>query len=122
MKRIVMYLFLSLYTAVSFAQTEAFEAKPEHIEKKADSLTKVYSAKLGMTPKQDLLFKKGLEDYLVLREEIEGKFTGKAKLEELTRVYVDESAAMSEILTEYQFELYERIKPAIQPLDQVEKN
>ncbi len=112
-------LFMSLQVA---AQTQHYEVKSEALEHTADSLTQVYSMKLGMTPKQDLLFKESLEDYLVFREEAEAKLSGKAKLDELTRVYMEESEKMSEILTEYQFELYEKIKPGIQPIDRIQKD
>ena len=123
MKRIVFGLMLSAFSFTTFAQVQQpLKVKSVQVEKTADSLTQIYSTKLGMTPKQDLLFKSNLEDYLVLREEITQKLSGKAKLEELTRVYVEESGTMSEILTEYQFELYEKIKPGIQPLETVDKN
>ncbi|WP_442845601.1 hypothetical protein [Leeuwenhoekiella sp. H156] len=122
MKRIVFGLMLVFFSLSTVAQVQHYEIKPQHIEKAADSLTQIYSAKLGMTPKQDLLFKSSLEDFLLLREEVSQKKSGKAKLEDLTRVYVEESSKMSEILTEYQFELYEKIKPGIQPIDTVEKD
>ncbi|MCC4212696.1 hypothetical protein [Leeuwenhoekiella parthenopeia] len=122
MKRIVFGLMLVFFSLNTVAQVQHYEVKPQHIEKAADSLTQIYSAKLGMTPKQDLLFKSSLEDFLLLREEVSQKKSGKAKLEDLTRVYVEESSKMSEILTEYQFELYEKIKPGIQPVDTVEKD
>ena len=122
MKRIVFGLMLVFFSLNTVAQVQHYEVKPQHIEKAADSLTQIYSAKLGMTPKQDLLFKSSLEDFLLLREEVSQKKSGKAKLEDLTRVYVEESSKMSEILTEYQFELYEKIKPGIQPIDTVEKD
>tara|TARA_B100001750_G_scaffold244783_1_gene262922 strand:- start:1410 stop:1781 length:372 start_codon:yes stop_codon:yes gene_type:complete len=122
MKRIVFGLMLSFFSFTTFAQVQHYEVKPKHIEKAADSLTQIYSAKLGMTPKQDLLFKSSIEDYLLLREEVSKKMDGKAKLDELARVYVEESGTMSEILTKYQFELYEKIKPGIQPIETVKKN
>lgn len=122
MKRIVFGLMLVFFSLNTVAQVQHYEVKPQHIEKAADSLTQIYSAKLGMTPKQDLLFKSSLEDFLLLREEVSQKKSGKAKLEDLTRVYVEESSKMSEILTEYQFELYEKIKPGIQPIDTVDKD
>ncbi|RXG15256.1 hypothetical protein [Leeuwenhoekiella aestuarii] len=104
------------------AQIQYLEQKPAHIEKTADSLTKIYSNKLGMTPKQDLLFKTNVADYLLMREQVAKEYTGKQKLDELYKASLEESGAMSEVLTEYQFELYEKIKPSIQPVDVVEKD
>ena len=119
-------LFISVFIVVGLqaqAQDQYFEEKPPHIEKTADSLTQIYSRKLGMTPKQDLLFKTNLADYLLMREQVEKEFKGKGKekLDELYRVSVEESGTMSEVLTEYQFEVYEKIKPAIQPIEIVKK-
>ena len=122
MLRIVCISVLMLIGVEAQSQIQYMQVKPVHIEKTADSLTKIYSAKLGMTPKQDLLFKTNVSDYLLLREEVEKKYTGKQKLEELLKASLEESGTMSEVLTENQFELYKKIKPAIQPIDKVEEN
>jgi len=122
MLRIVCISVLMLIGVEAQSQIQYMQVKPVHIEKTADSLTKIYSAKLGMTPKQDLLFKTNVSDYLLLREEVENKYTGKQKLEELLKASLEESGTMSEVLTENQFELYKKIKPAIQPIDKVEEN
>ena len=122
MLRIVCISVLMLIGVEAQSQIQYMQVKPVHIEKTADSLTKIYSAKLGMTPKQDLLFKTNVSDYLLLREEVEKKYTGKQKLEELLKASLEESGTMSEVLTENQFELYKKIKPTIQPIDKVEEN
>jgi len=117
-------LFISLFMVAGLkaqAQEQYFEVKPPHIEKAADSLTQIYSAKLGMTPKQDLLFKTNLADYLLMREQVEKEFEGKEKLDKLYEVSLEESGTMGDVLTEYQFELYEKIKPSIQPIEVVKK-
>ena len=98
------------------SQIQYLKDKPAYIEKQADSLTQIYSKKLGLTPKQDLLFKTNIGDYLVLREEVEKKYKGTEKLNELYKVSKKESGSMSEVLTEQQFELYEKIKSSIQPI------
>jgi len=122
MLRIVCISVLMLIGVEAQSQIQYMQVKPVHIEKTADSLTKIYSAKLGMTPKQDLLFKTNVSDFLLLREEVEKKYTGKQKLEELLKASLEESGTMSEVLTENQFELYKKIKPTIQPIDKVEEN
>ena len=43
-------------------------------------------------------------------------------LDQLYIVSKEESGSMSEVLTEYQFELYEKIKPSIQPLAKVDQD
>ena len=78
--------------------------------------------KLGLTPKQDLLFKSNVADYLIKREEIKKNYKGKKMLDQLYIVSKEESGSMSEVLTEYQFELYEKIKPSIQPLAKVDQD
>lgn len=57
MIRLLVVVLIFLGISGAHAQIQLIEQKPKHIEKTADSLTTIYSAKLGMTPKQDLLFK-----------------------------------------------------------------
>ena len=116
MLRILCISVFILVGVAAQAQIQYVKQKPARIEKIADSLTQIYSAKLGMTSKQNLLFKTNVSDYLVMREEVKEEYTGKKKLDKLYKVSLEESGAMSEVLTEYQFELYEKIKPSIQPI------
>lgn len=119
MKRFLIPLVLLFITLQLQAQVTYFEQKPPRIEKQADSITKIYSAKLGMTQEQDLIFKSNVADYLMEREQVKKQFKGKQRLKELYKISLEERGSMSEVLTEYQYELYEKIKPELQPLDQV---
>ena len=71
MKQFTVVLAFLLCAVLGQAQVQYLKDKPAYIEKQADSLTQIYSKKLGLTPKQDLLFKTNIGDYLVLREEVE---------------------------------------------------
>ena len=122
MKKLVLILSFAFLGLTAQSQIQYIEEKPQYIEKQADSLTKIYTKKLGLTPKQDLLFKSNVADYLIKREEIKKNYKGKKMLDQLYIVSKEESGSMSEVLTEYQFELYEKIKPSIQPLAKVDQD
>ncbi|HBT08174.1 MULTISPECIES: hypothetical protein [Leeuwenhoekiella] len=122
MKKLILILSFAFLGLTAQAQIQYIEEKPQYIEKQADSLTKIYTKKLGLTPKQDLLFKSNVADYLIKREEIKKNYKGKKMLDQLYIVSKEESGSMSEVLTEYQFELYEKIKPSIQPLAKVDQD
>ena len=122
MKKLILILTFAVLGLTAQAQIQYIEEKPQYIEKQADSLTKIYTKKLGLTPKQDLLFKSNVADYLIKREEIKKNYKGKKMLDQLYIVSKEESGSMSEVLTEYQFELYEKIKPSIQPLAKVDQD
>lgn len=122
MKKLFLILSFAFLGLTAQAQIQYIEEKPQYIEKQADSLTKIYTKKLGLTPKQDLLFKSNVADYLIKREEIKKNYKGKKMLDQLYIVSKEESGSMSEVLTEYQFELYEKIKPSIQPLAKVDQD
>ena len=122
MKKLILILSFAFLGLTAQAQIQYIEEKPQYIEKQADSLTKIYTKKLGLTPKQDLLFKSNVADYLIKREEIKKNYKGKKMLDQLYIVSKEESGSMSEVLTEYQFELYEKRKPSIQPLAKVDQD
>ena len=122
MKKLILILSFAFLGLTAQAQIQYIEENPQYIEKQADSLTKIYTKKLGLTPKQDLLFKSNVADYLIKREEIKKNYKGKKMLDQLYIVSKEESGSMSEVLTEYQFELYEKIKPSIQPLAKVDQD
>ena len=122
MKKLILLLTFAVLGLTAQAQIQYIEEQPQYIEKQADSLTKIYTKKLGLTPKQDLLFKSNVADYLIKREEIKKNYKGKKMLDQLYIVSKEESGSMSEVLTEYQFELYEKIKPSIQPLAKVDQD
>ena len=122
MKKLILILSFAFLGLTAQAQIQYIEEQPQYIEKQADSLTKIYTKKLGLTPKQDLLFKSNVADYLIKREEIKKNYKGKKMLDQLYIVSKEESGSMSEVLTEYQFELYEKIKPSIQPLAKVDQD
>ena len=122
MKKLILILSFAFLGLTAQAQIQYIEEQPQYIEKQADSLTKIYTKKLGLTPKQDLLFKSNIADYLIKREEIKKNYKGKKMLDQLYIVSKEESGSMSEVLTEYQFELYEKIKPSIQPLAKVDQD
>ena len=122
MKKLILLLTFAVLGLTAQAQIQYIEEKPQYIENQAESLTKIYTKKLGLTPKQDLLFKSNVADYLIKREEIKKNYKGKKMLDQLYIVSKEESGSMSEVLTEYQFELYEKIKPSIQPLAKVDQD
>lgn len=113
-------LFVLCATGVQ-AQDTFYQNMPLDIEREADSLTIIYSKKLGMTAKQDLLFKKKLAAFLMQKERVKEEYSGKRKLDALYTLGGEENAEMSDILTEEQFDLYKRLKATMQPLAVVNK-
>ncbi|MGB5943493.1 MAG: hypothetical protein WBG71_11485 [Leeuwenhoekiella sp.] len=103
----------------SFAQDTIFQNIDEETEKVADSLTAVYNDKLSLTTKQELLFEKKVTEFLEKKADIEMRMNGKAKLDALYKIGVQESGEMRDILTGPQYDLYLKLKKSIQPVSRV---
>lgn len=94
----------------------------DRFEKQAKELTKVYDAELGLDADQYLLFQKKVEIFLIRAQMIRDDFKGKEKLDKLYLLQKEEMAEMDDILTRIQWERYVKIRPEIQPLEQLKEN
>ncbi|WP_026752810.1 hypothetical protein [Sediminibacter sp. Hel_I_10] len=121
MTRIFTITFI-LVSFFSFAQGHpSVEDTSLKTEEVADNITDQYDQKLAMTYKQKELFKKKVEDFLILRKKIMDNNEGEAELNALVNLQAEETLAMNDVLTRIQMDLYKDIKPTIQPLKVVEK-
>jgi hypothetical protein len=121
MKTNLSFFLIVLSITFGFAQQypPVTDGSPE-IEAEADYITEAYDKELAMTVKQKALFKLKVEDYLIIRKEIESQYDGKEELTALAKLQTKETLDMNDILTRIQMKVYKRIKPEIQPLKIVE--
>lgn len=119
MKRLIT-LALLLFSMATFAQDALLQKNNGILEKEADKVTQKYNAELSLTSKQQALFKKKIEEFLIRRKNIETNNNGREKLDLLYSLQKNETAEMGDILTQPQLRLYKNIKKEIQPLDTVE--
>jgi len=119
MKKLITFALL-LFSVTVFSQDAFLQKDNEVLEKEADKITRTYNAELSLTAKQQALFQKKVEEFLILRKNIEFNNSGKAKLDLLYSMQKNETAEMGDILTRPQLDLYKNIKKEIQPLETVE--
>lgn len=119
MKPLVTLLFV-LLTNTIFAQFPQASVTDINVKLRADKITAKYNKHLGLNGIQVPLFKNKLAHYLVLADDIEKNIKGMAEMDALVEMQANESLAMRDILTLYQYRLYEKLKPKIQPLKIVE--
>lgn len=121
MKHIVFVfaLFLSV-TAVS-QDTNFQQANSAELKEKAIKITDAYNAELGLRAKQELLFRKKVEEFLIREETIKASSSGRDMLDQMVVLRKNEIAEMGDILTRIQFEKYKEVRPKIQPLAKVQK-
>ncbi len=120
MKKILTILMLFIATA-AFSQDPWWQKDSDTFEAQADKLTEQYSAELALRSKQEILFQKKIEEFLIRYDQIEQNYTGKEKLDMLYGMRKNETAEMRDILTNPQFQLYVELKQKLQPLATVEK-
>lgn len=115
MKRVLTLTFL-LLTASLFAQFPDTYYETKEIREKAEKLTMIYDAQLGLDGTQLPIFQDKVADYLTLSEKVKKEFDGKEELDMLTRLMVEESLEMQDLLTRIQYNVYKKIRQDIQPL------
>lgn len=116
MKNLFIITFL-LIGFNSFSQDTFFQESNPEAKKEAIKITNEYNRELALTGKQQLLFQKKVEKFLIERHKIEKEFSGKEKLNLLLKMQTEETAEMNDVLTRLQLNLYKKIKPNIQPLE-----
>ena len=121
MKKLIVFITLFIgFTA--FSQDPFLQKDSDDYELRADALTETYNAELALTSKQELLFKKKVEEFLPRYDQIRQQYEGRNKLNKLLSLGEEESAEMRNILSQAQFELYVRMKEKVQPLGNVKTN
>lgn len=119
MKTLITFLFVLTTTSI-FAQFPQASVTDINVKLRADKITAEYNKHLGLNGIQIPLFKNKVAHYLVLADEIKRNNEGRAELDALVEMQANESLAMNDILTLYQYRLYKKLKPEIQPLKMVE--
>ena len=84
-----------------------------------NSLTQNYTEKLVLTGKQEVIFKEKLQTFYLEKEQLRQEMKGKDKLRALYELGKQENGEMRDVLTQEQFDLYLRIKPSLQPLEEL---
>lgn len=120
MKNLIIVLTV-LISTTAFSQDPFLQKDTDDYELRADALTETYNAELALTSKQELLFKKKVEQFLPRYDKIRERYEGREKLNRLLSLGEEESAEMRDILTQPQFNLYVKLKEKIQPLGVVDK-
>jgi hypothetical protein len=115
-------LVLMLFTTLSFAQYPDTIYSSKETRKMAQELTSAYDAQLGLTGRQLPIFQDKIKDYLELSQKAKAKYAGRAELDALTQLAVEESLEMKDILTRIQYNVYKRIRQDIQPIKVVKPN
>jgi len=85
-----------------------------------NSLTQNYTQKLVLTGKQEVIFKEKLQTFFLEKEQLREEMKGKDKLKALYELGKQENGEMRDVLTQEQFDLYLRIKPSMQPLEEID--
>lgn len=114
----VLIMFISLS---AFAQDTNFQNGSEDAEMKATKITDQYNAELGLRAKQELLFRKKVEEFILRAEDIKRNYKGREMLNKLLINQKNETAELGNILTRPQLEKYKEVRPRIQPLSKVEQ-
>tara|TARA_R110000851_G_scaffold59834_2_gene138355 strand:+ start:25399 stop:25836 length:438 start_codon:yes stop_codon:yes gene_type:complete len=124
-KELSMKKFITILTLLigftAFSQDPFLQKDSDNYEIRADALTETYNAELALTSKQELLFKKKIEEFLPRYDDIRESHEGREKLNRILSLGEEESAEMRNILTKPQFQLYVKLKERIQPLGEVDK-
>ncbi|HBY68856.1 MAG TPA: hypothetical protein DEG69_14590 [Flavobacteriaceae bacterium] len=120
MKKLIVFITLFIgFTA--FSQDPFLQKDTDNYEMRADALTETYNAELALSSKQELLFKKKIEEFLPRYDAIRKNYEGRDKLNRILSLGEEESAEMRDILTQPQFDLYVKMKEKVQPIGKVEK-
>lgn len=105
-----------------WAQDPLLQKNNPALDKQAKELTQTYSKELALNGEQIGMFENKVEEFLIRKEKIEREFEGREKLNMLYTLKTREIAEMDNILTRPQLELYKKIRPTIQPLEQLEED
>ncbi|OZV68492.1 hypothetical protein [Winogradskyella aurantia] len=116
-------ILLSVFLTISInAQDPILQKSEESLEVISENIAKTYDNQIGLDGKQFILFQKKIEEYLIREEKIHLSYSGKKKLDMITKLRAAETMEMRNILTKPQFELYTKLKPEIQPIAVVSTN
>jgi len=85
-----------------------------------NSLTESYTEKLALTGKQEVIFKETLQRFFIDKEQLRQEMRGKNKLRALYELGKQEDGEMRNVLTNEQLDLYLRLKPSLQPLEELD--
>ena len=107
--------------ASGFSQDTFLQNSNPQLEKQAEKIADLYNNELSLTSKQQMLFQKKVEEFLIRRDKIEKSLTGTEKLKVLFEMQQQETAEMNDILTRPQLVVYKKMKPQIQPVETIEK-
>ncbi|HEA29109.1 MAG TPA: hypothetical protein ENH91_03805 [Leeuwenhoekiella sp.] len=99
----------SLYAQIATVQQDSI----------INTLTESYTEKLALTGKQEVIFKEKLQTFFMEKEQLRQEMRGKDKLKALYELGKQENGKMRNVLTEEQFDLYLRLKPSLQPLEEL---
>lgn len=120
MKKLLLILSI-LISSIGFAQDPILQKDNPNLQKEAFAITRAYNKELALDGKQIILFEKKVEEFLIRREEIKQRYSGKRQLDALVNLQAQESLEMRNILTQPQMDIYKKIKRSIQPLAEVEE-
>lgn len=121
MKKILLVLLLLITTGM-FAQDPMLQKDNEEMEARAEWLTQQYNEELALTPKQQLLFQKKVEEFLIRAESIRMKTKGKNEMDALAELQIQEITEMNNVLTQPQMDIYKKLRPVMQPIGEVSEN
>ncbi|WP_417237994.1 hypothetical protein [Bizionia sp.] len=116
-------VLLTFFISINlWAQDPLLQKNNPALDKQAKELTQTYSKELALNGEQIGMFENKVEEFLIRKEKIEREFEGREKLNMLYTLKTREIAEMDNILTRPQLELYKKIRPTIQPLEQLEED
>ncbi|WP_179345012.1 hypothetical protein [Winogradskyella ursingii] len=117
----IIYTLIFAFTLQLSAQDPILQTDDESIEERAAKITDKYDEQIELDAKQNILFKKKVEQFLQREEKIRANYKGKAMLNEIKKLRIAETMEMRNVLTRPQLELYKKLKPKIQPLGYVDE-
>ena len=119
MKQLVITLFF-ISTIFSYGQNTVYHDSDPNAEKKAKELAYTYDKQLGLTEKQLLSMEQKIEEFMIKEMKIrESKMSVENKIIALKQNWANESADMTDILTQPQFDLYKKLKVDYQHIEGV---
>ena len=120
MKNIVAVLVLFISFS-AMGQDTHLQISSDEMQEKAKTITDKYVDALGLRAKQELLFRKKVEEYLIREQEIKENNEGEDMLNKMVALRQNEAAEMGDILTRIQLEKYKEVRPDIQPLARIKQ-
>ncbi len=120
MKKILLLLVL-LVSVSALSQDTYLQTGGDDLQEKAKMITDKYVDALGLRAKQELLFRKKVEEFLVREEKIKANSEGEDMLNKMVALRQNEAVEMGDILTRLQLDKYKEVRPTIQPLARVKQ-